>query len=285
MKLNEAIEKLSIAISLAGTQSSQRLQHFTNSQTVAILKECVVTAETAKKWERPSFVGSAATLIQGLNSQCEALLREIQTLRKQQSSGVQPMVTSFSAGTKRSSEEAKQGDVSGGKRARTVPLSTINYESALRQDKIWSTTTSYLDPASLVRCRRVCKTWKKSLSLHDHLHWLQMGIYRFGMVAMRQWKEHYEGCSALDLYKKMDAANVRPKGTIDNGAIVLGHGRIPGKASAWALLMERSNGETMRSVKKKDGSGYSPHPVVELRIVIQNIGEDVLEFRPQRFSV
>lgn len=43
------------------------------------------TAETAKKWDRPNFVGSAATLIQCLNSQCEALMKELSLLRQNQS--------------------------------------------------------------------------------------------------------------------------------------------------------------------------------------------------------
>ena len=34
-------------------------------------------ADRAKKWDRPSFVGTAADVVDGLNAQCEALLREL----------------------------------------------------------------------------------------------------------------------------------------------------------------------------------------------------------------
>lgn len=65
--------------------SSKRKHHCGDE----VLKKKLVTtrqraADDAKKWDRPSFVGSAASLIQGLNAQCEALMREVQTLHEQQ---------------------------------------------------------------------------------------------------------------------------------------------------------------------------------------------------------
>lgn len=79
VKLNESIERLSIAIHLAGTQSKQRRTQWqalpvasnnsnadTNRQaSLGLLQECMQVAESAKKWDRPSFVGAAASLIQG----------------------------------------------------------------------------------------------------------------------------------------------------------------------------------------------------------------------------
>ena len=80
------------------------------------------------------------------------------------------------------------------------------------------------------------------------------------------------------LYREMSAANVMPHLSNQDGIFsLLGEATIPGKASGWVSLVERSNGETLRSVKQKPGSSgssrpYQSRPVVELRIVVQNTG-------------
>ena len=43
------------------------------------------TADGAKKWDRPSFVGSVASMVQHLNAACKALMREIIHLEKENS--------------------------------------------------------------------------------------------------------------------------------------------------------------------------------------------------------
>jgi len=43
---------------------------------------CEEIANSAVKHDRPSFIGIAATMVQALNDQCEALLEEVRTLKK-----------------------------------------------------------------------------------------------------------------------------------------------------------------------------------------------------------
>ena len=83
MKFNDAVEKLSIAISLAGDQSKHRSTQPFSKQTLDTMIECSVIASTAKKYDRPSFVATAAMLIQGMNSQCDALVQELQAAKKE----------------------------------------------------------------------------------------------------------------------------------------------------------------------------------------------------------
>jgi hypothetical protein len=101
IKLNDAIEHLAIGISLAGSQSKQRNALLTSripvtesrDKTIQISEECSKLAEQVKKWDRPSFVGTAASLVHGLNSQCESLMRELVGLQEQldaASGGVPP---------------------------------------------------------------------------------------------------------------------------------------------------------------------------------------------------
>ena len=55
------------------------------TNTVSIEDLVRKTADSAKKWDRPSFVGSAASMVQHLNAECEALMREIIHLEKENS--------------------------------------------------------------------------------------------------------------------------------------------------------------------------------------------------------
>ena len=56
--------------------------------------------------------------------------------------------------------------------------------------------------------------------------------------------------------------------------ILLAEARMPHKVSAWVSMVERSNGETSRSVRQTDGR-YTSLPLVELRLLIQNTGSAV----------
>jgi len=112
--------------------------------------------------------------------------------------------------------------------------------------------------------------------------------------------------SIIQLYSRMNEAFVKPHSHLyslisHEGCIPLGHGAVNGIISAWVSIVERSNGETSRSVllcekydgqqqqqsnsaKKNDDRNkktpgqqkssfyYKPLPIVEVRILIQNIG-------------
>ena len=156
---------------------------------------------------------------------------------------------------------------------------------------------SFLDPGSLMQCMNVCKRWRvKNGSFTNSETWVNLCVKRFGFFKVRQWQEkhcedggeeggstHENGVSGLTLYRRMDDDNVMPQLQLDSGGrqTLLGASRLAsGGISAWMFLVERSNGETMRSVKRNPdekamprGAGiYSSLPVVELRIVIQNTG-------------
>ena len=88
VKLNDAIERLSVSMNVSGSQSKLRykllqtkiLPTDARAKSLQASDDCVKLAEQAKKWDRPSFVGTAASLVQGLNTQCEALMNEITIL-------------------------------------------------------------------------------------------------------------------------------------------------------------------------------------------------------------
>lgn len=77
------------------------------------------------------------------------------------------------------------------------------------------------------------------------------------------------------------------------GLTLLGDAKIPGRMSAWVFMVERSNGETVRSVKRDPtittpGTGaYQSRPVVELRIVLQNtaMGHNPIIIKNQQIAV
>jgi hypothetical protein len=85
------------------------------------------------------------------------------------------------------------------------------------------------------------------------------------------------------LYWKMSDAYVMPRFAKTSNIFYLGEGRIPGKALAWTFVVERSNGETMRTVRcqpeanasseeeNQQASRYTSMPVVQLWTMVQNI--------------
>jgi hypothetical protein len=160
-------------------------------------------------------------------------------------------------------------------------------DEAENKKKIVESVAKMLDPVMLCRCRSVSKRWSEMSCFVDNDLWLSLAIKRFGFYNVRQWNERLEdvdGVSgkvpSLRLYKEMNAANVMPHFSHE-GMSLLGDAMIPGRASGWVFLVERSNGETLRSVRQPpngvEGEGpktgsYQSRPVVELRIIIQNIG-------------
>ena len=75
----------------------------------------------------------------------------------------------------------------------------------------------------------------------------------------------------------MNEAIARPANLYE-GNIRLGHGSIAGAIGAWATIVERSNGETLRSVRKQQSSvntggiAFASLPVIEVRLLLQNVG-------------
>lgn len=358
IKLNDSIERLGIAINLAGTQSKQRVAQWHASSSnnnvsigsrhqkagMQIMQDCSQTAESAKKWDRPSFVGSAAQLVQGLNAQCEALMREVLHLQEQQKkSGSNTAGTTTTTSLDVKAHMATAGPTTSGtdaatellpchekrpampqsvataedesvatKRRRVEEVPPLEKEQSLYPEpppgkathqptmgtsasggsvltdagifadkKALNRIASFLDPVSVLRCQRVSKSWKDSGTFSGDEVWQDLSVSRFGFFNLRQWRgkldDEDEGGSTpgMVLYKSMDSGNVMPHFPHE-GMFLLGEATLPGKVSAWTYLVERSNGETLRSVLREPsmaGNGiYASLPVVELRTVIQNTG-------------
>uniref|UniRef100_A0A7S4EEQ0 F-box domain-containing protein n=1 Tax=Pseudo-nitzschia australis TaxID=44445 RepID=A0A7S4EEQ0_9STRA len=344
VKLNESIESLSVAVSLAGSQSRSRIDQLENEVTttecrqksIQVNQEGIRLAENAKKWDRPSFVGTAASVIISLNAQCEALMAELIATQKllnaarnsngdnsrdmdskNQSEGsvgvhgstIDPTPTNANAEGKNSNTERTEtvashqnhkrqkqpvdlvrDNLSPNKRPRVdskmvQALAHAHAQNSLSRDEIiYGEVAKMLDPVSLCRCMSVCKLWKETKAFQDDGVWLNLAVNRFGFYNVRQWNENLKDeddeeqkISNKYLFKKMNAHNVMPHYSQD-GLSLLGNGKITGKISGWAFLVERSNGETLRSVKRdprsgaSGGGGYQSKPVVQLRILVQNTG-------------
>lgn len=336
VKLNESIERLAVAISLAGTQSKQRAQahaYWENKNctsaisdstsntkssstvkgssidqngiksTVEIMEEAGKTANGAKKWERPSFVGSAATIIQNLNAQCEALMRELIEMKKLQNEGtfqqvgrkVKACTTGFVSDL--SSHEEIDGNSSNlneikfnsaGRPVKRAKLTQeeikIDMNAIVKRDRVLLLIGSFLDPRSIVRFMCVSKAWKVQLNpaMTDDSIWASLCVKRFGAYNFREWLHRHEDDSLIlneppkphiTLYREMDSCNVKPR-CRNEGNCLLGGGKINNIACGWVSVVERSNGETLRSVlTTSDGDvKYTSLPIVEMRIIVQNIG-------------
>ena len=277
IRLNESIDRLSIAMRVASQQASQRLQQQQQTSrrhllfapdTQRSMQDCVTIAESAKKFDRPSFVGTAADLVHGLNAQCEALAREVQHLRHTTTLMAQPEPSKET--TTASNETAM--DTTANTMASSRIRSTVDASLVFRQSRILAAVQSYLDPHSLARSSRVAKTWSSSA---PHA-WDQLALARFGVYHVRQWRDKLEP-QRQQLYRAMAAASVAPRQqqqqlhhhTNDNDLLLLGHTHHPHTVQCWVYLRKRSNGETKRSIQLQDGS-YACVPVVELRIVLQS---------------
>jgi hypothetical protein len=298
VKLNDSIERLSIAMSMAGTQSHQRslqpASSLMSGHCKASMEHCHNTAESAKKWDRPGFVGTAAALIQSLNAQCESLMREV--IKHQQASGVANCNGAVNGmHTPNGHKRSKNGEISSEgsseddnyKRVKVIDTSeAANLVRGLVLDnddaKILSKIASFLDPRSLLRCQ--CLTRRIQGVFGSDALWLDRCIQRFGHFHVRQWKEKLQDeeneendeqhLSSIVLYREMDAENVKPihTTTSTNHHVDLAEARMLHQVSAWVTMVERSNGETCRSVKHHEDGRYTSLPVVELRFLIQNTG-------------
>ncbi|KAG7355551.1 hypothetical protein IV203_000237 [Nitzschia inconspicua] len=349
VKLNESIDRLSISISLAGSQSVERMKQLQNGigsansairqKTIQSNKECLNLAEQAKKWDRPSFVGTAASLIQALNGQCEALIAELVALQEMQSdpqstgnlstparrnvdADAGSPASRFSPTSKKHSRlpddtlapntsvsisgSPKYGECNSSTDQETVhePLIKrvrvansnctsqtsvqcgLTSEEPTDEETVFRGVSRFLDPTSLCRSQCVSKSWQQRRCFRDDDIWLELIVRRFGIFNVRQWRSKYkdfeDNCKSdicnKSLYRDMHAANVMPHFNQQDATLSkLGDTSIGGKISGWVFLVERSNGETLRSVKMKPGnldSGrtYQSRPVVELKFVIQNTG-------------
>jgi hypothetical protein len=339
IKLNDAIEHLSVGMNFAGSQSKVRHKLLAEKEAVSgtdarakslrAADDCVKLAEQAKKWDRPSFVGTAAALVQGLNTQCEALMNEITILDQRLRAitteggggggggGGGTTTTTTTGGDVDDGVVVSNGATPSGDDALTShpdhkrhdhPQTSMNGHSLPKRMKqetnngnstttggirhvtvssdektIFKSVAKLLDPVSLCRCPCVSRNWRDMNVFETDDVWLNLAVKRFGFYNVRQWTEKLEDevgtmkPSNKKVYRAMNAANIMPH--VQQGCVsLLGDAKIPGRVSVWAFMVERSNGETLRSVKKEpesESTGAGPYhssPVVELRIVIQNTG-------------
>jgi hypothetical protein len=344
VRLNESIEELGIAIELAGSQSRERLQHLASMVPIdptkvptltplqKFMAETVTQAENAKKWDRPSFVGLAATLIHSLNAQCEGLIRDVIQLKRENeqwrrsaphapsadAGNVSPDASNHYCGSYRDNNADASEPVSKKQKIEETALriagQTITFPDTQAEEnrhqiikevaessKILGHVTQFLDPPTLCRCLCVSKEWISMNVFQDQQTWLSLCYKRFGTWSVRKWEgdeDDEEEATAshaspsMDLYCRMVEGNVKPYSSLD-GSVFLGGSSLDGLVSGWVSLVERSNGETSRSVlltKTVDGKPqtyYSPIPVVELRIFIQNTGysNGPIHIPDQQFSV
>jgi len=337
LKLNDSIERLSIAINVAGTQSKQRAHLHSywgsrcsattnststrggNYSTVKLMEDVGKASDMAKKWDRPSFVGTAATLVQGLNAQCEALMREVVQLRKERIQLKQEKHDSMTEKNaachqcrkrrKRqgegdessnlvscsSSYDEVDGRVGGGlsveRKLKTDQAnenrSNIGMMALFKEGRLFCSIVSYLDPWSITQCMAVSTFWRCHLDCFtDDKIWCNLCARRFGTDKVREWQNtswqnaNIDGkdknnrnigkMKMIQVYRQMNIENVKPMCHFE-GNLCLGIGKIYNAVSASVSIVERSNGETQRTVQATHGK-YSSMPVVELRILIQNIG-------------
>lgn len=284
IRLNESIDQLSLAMTIAGNASQQRkfpwrFMHDTQSS----MTECAAIASDAKKWDRPSFVGSAAAMIQSLNAQCDVLMKELQHLAAQQQQLQQPS----SSKRRRLEDEAvndaqypaaPKSDVDEdiNTTSRRVPIGFTWPDNPL-DSRVLQRIGSFLDPRSLARSARVCRAWKVWTS--DCVLWEHIAIQRFGAIPVRQWNDKLEDCCNNsynnNVYFQMDANNVMPHiSSLPVASLSLGQVRLPHRFGAWVFLRQRSNGETLQSVLNPLTGLYSSMPIVQLWIVVQNTGLD-----------
>ena len=377
VKLNEAIEGLGVAIDLAGSQSKERFNyivrtthcinpHSSNEQSKSLatthplakmMDVTIQQAASAKKWDRPSFVGLSATIIRSLNAQCEGLLRECAQLRAIAKEKVVPDINPSYANTLAQTNQVDVNGVHDGElndgelafshgqspnsqqqlkfpptdildtyvddnvaaqqaEARLIQAMAINEEqrclaihNTVETSNLLKHIASFLDPTSLGKCLCVSKRWRGQNIFQNPVLWINICIKRFGVSAVRKWQDQEadDGMSSkrkrkvdvnyntnLELYRRMSEENVRPYSTFE-GTQFLGGSSLDGLLSCWVTLMDRSNGETSRSVmqqmvqpnSEERRQFYGPIPVVELRVLIQNTGysNGVIIIPDQQFSV
>lgn len=297
VKLNDSIDRLAISINLAGSQSKQRLQVWQKlsaidddkrGSTAQVLQDTIRASESARKWDRPSFVGTAAALIQSLNAQCDAFLRELIALKEDNNNSNNKHNSSSNGGgapwhkrhpseASNSSTNHKRQRIADGGPNTTSQEGRRDDETVFSNQSILERMASYLDPRTSTRCQSVAKLWK--LVFRSDTVWQELCQTRFGLQSVRYWRDQMDDesddTSYRMLFQMMDRGNVIPHVPSVTGMRLLGQARLSGKVSAWTFVIERSNGETLRSVKRHDVKGatlFVSLPVVELRTVVQNTG-------------
>ena len=376
VRLNEAIEELGVAMDLAGSQSKERFNYIVKTThcvnphasnppakngsmpppasvplhpLARLMDETIQQSASAKKWDRPSFVGLSATIIRSLNAQCEGLMREVAQLRCIARSKMGPE-TSSSAPMAQAGTPAKVNGVHGQSNGSQTNQTTLPLDHPSKKQKLNSSPSpstnssnneyaeqqaeaklvkimamneqqrllaiyntveapnllkniaSFLDPKTLGKCLCVSKKWRSQNIFQSPELWLNICIKRFGISAVRKWQDHEDEGTAsakkrtntpnLDLYLRMSKENVKPYSTME-GTQFLGGSSLDGLIGCWVSLMDRSNGETSRSVMQqkilnnKVTQYYGPIPVVELRLLIQNTGysKGVIIIPDQQFAV
>ena len=289
-----------------------------------LMSNTIKEASSAKKWDRPSFVALSATMLVSLNAQCEGLMKEVARLRsatnnKMNNDTVPSCVQlspssgeSNSDATSRNfvnSSESNSSEPAAKKVKSDSPASicALAQEEQRRREiirnytdtpKLVQRVASFLDPTSLCRCLCVTKSWSKLDIFQDQNLWLNLCVKRFGTSAVRKWHDFEEdeddkqksASPNLDLYCRMAKRNVKPPSSLE-GPLFMGGSSLDGLVSGWVSLMERSNGETSRSVMLNQGNGgkqsYGPIPVIELRILLQNTGfsDGVISIPVQQFTI
>lgn len=309
------------AVSVGGNNPTVSKQNHLAS----LMNNTIKEASSAKKWDRPSFVALSASMLMSLNAQCEGLMKEVARLKgaannKRVGIDAVPSCVQLNTSSGESNSDATLRDCGNSneshsgepaaKKAKSDSPATIcslAEEEQRRCDVMRNVTdtpklvqriASFLDPSSLCRCLCVAKSWSKQNIFQDQDLWLNHCIKRFGATAVRKWQDFEDdeddkqksASPNLDLYCRMAERNVKPPCSLE-GSAFMGGSSLDGLVSGWVTLMERSNGETSRSVMLNQSSegkrSYGPIPVVELRILLQNTGfsNGVISFPYQQFAV
>jgi len=247
-------------------------------------------------------------MIQHLNSECEALMKELVQLKKdrarwketefrggdcmmQESEAMSHSVSD--SGSFDDTDKSRQGkrqneiDQNTGKRRKVDIIQVTDIFSILQYEHAVTSIGSFLDPWSILNALSVSRSWQCRLAcMKSDIVWSSLCVKRFGAIHVREWQEKYcedevrslnhyvDGRNMMmKLYQKMNEANMKPKCHYE-GNLHLGGGKIDNIVCAWVSMAERSNGETRRSVLTVNGNDiqYSSLPVVELRIMVQNVG-------------
>ncbi len=312
-KLTIAIEELEDAFHVAKNDSKERYQQYqtlfpsvSKSSSVDLMKELIQDVSNTKKWDRPSYIMSAAKIIEKLNRQCEALMDDLVKLKSSQrpcaylSNHFHPWQDNLRM-EQHSSNPMVNFDLEQIKNVRSMrgDISLKEYENNCfvkhmgKKEEVFlpdlpnillKEIASFLDPISILRCGTVTKKWvlNKHDIFSDESLWRNLCNYRFGHAQVQRWRnessmfgnkilERHD--AAMKMYQRMKLANWKPSCKCE-GNLYLGHSKINNVLSAWVSMVDRSNGETMRTVFASLGSSEQILliPVVEVRILIQNTG-------------
>ena len=312
-KMTMAIDELEDAFHVAKNNTKERLQQYqklfplaSNLSSIELMKELIQDVSNTKKWDRPSYVMSAAKIIEKLNCQCEALMDDLGKLASLQKTYTYP---SNQPPTWQDNLKMEQHisdplinfnlEQMNNVRSMKGHVSLKGYENNCFVKHMEKTETillpdlpnillkeiaSFLDAKSILRCGTVTKKWvlNKYDVFSDELLWRNLCNHRFGHAQVQKWlgeismfgdKNSERHDSAIKMYQNMKLANWKPSCRCE-GNLYLGHSKINNVLSAWASMVDRSNGETMRTIFASLGTSEQILliPVVEVRILIQNTG-------------